>query len=49
MLISALLGGLMAGKIGERRVAGGFKHSTIMMVAGYVLFYILIPPNWKVP
>jgi flagellar protein FlaJ len=46
MLISALVGGLMAGKIGERRVAGGLKHSIVLMVAGYVLFYILIPPNW---
>jgi flagellar protein FlaJ len=46
MLISALAGGLMAGKIGERRVVGGLKHSIVMMVVGYVLFYILIPPNW---
>jgi flagellar protein FlaJ len=46
MLISALVGGLMAGKIGERRVAGGLKHSIVLMVTGYVLFFILIPPNW---
>jgi pilus assembly protein TadC len=48
MLISALVGGLMAGKIGERRVAGGLKHSIILMVTGYVIFYVLIPPNWMV-
>jgi len=48
MLISALVGGLMAGKIGERRVAGGLKHSIILMVTGYVIFYVLVPPNWMV-
>ena len=46
MLISALLGGLMAGKIGERRVAGGLKHSIVLMILGYLIFYFLIPPNW---
>jgi len=46
MLISALVGGLMAGKIGERRVAGGLKHSIVLMIVGYVIFYFLIPPNW---
>ena len=46
MLMSALVGGLMAGKIGERRVAGGFKHSIILMLMGYVIFFLLIPPNW---
>jgi flagellar protein FlaJ len=46
MLMSALVGGLMAGKIGERRVAGGLKHSIVLMVVGYAIFYFLIPPNW---
>lgn len=46
MLMSALVGGLMAGKIGERRVAGGFKHSIMLMLMGYVIFFLLIPPNW---
>jgi flagellar protein FlaJ len=48
MLVSALMGGLMAGKIGERRVLGGLKHSIIQLVMGYVTFYIMIPPNWMV-
>jgi flagellar protein FlaJ len=48
MLISALVGGLMAGKIGERRVLGGLKHSIVLMVVGYAIFYLLIPPNWEV-
>jgi flagellar protein FlaJ len=46
MLISALTGGLMAGKIGERRVAAGLKHSMILSVMGYAIFFFAIPPNW---
>ena len=46
MLVSALTGGLMAGKIGERRVAGGMKHSILLAVLGYVIFFAGIPPNW---
>jgi flagellar protein FlaJ len=46
MLISAMTGGLMAGKIGEQRVAAGLKHSIILSLVGYIVFLILIPPNW---
>jgi flagellar protein FlaJ len=46
MIVSALTGGLMAGKIGERRVAGGMKHSILLAVSGYVIFLMAIPPNW---
>jgi flagellar protein FlaJ len=46
MLVSGLTGGLMAGKIGERRVAGGMKHSILLVVAGYIIFFAGIPPNW---
>jgi archaeal flagellar protein FlaJ len=46
MIISALTGGIMAGKIGERRVAGGMKHSILLLVAGYAIFFAVIPPNW---
>ena len=46
MLVSALTGGLMAGKIGERRVAGGMKHSILLVVVGYAIFFAGIPPNW---
>lgn len=46
MLVSALTGGLMAGKIGERRVAGGMKHSILLVVIGYAIFFAGIPPNW---
>jgi len=46
MLVSALTGGLMAGKIGERRVVGGLKHSILLLAVGYIVFFVVIPPNW---
>jgi flagellar protein FlaJ len=46
MLVSAVTGGLMAGKLGERRVASGLKHAIILCVVGYVIFYFTIPPGW---
>jgi flagellar protein FlaJ len=46
MMMSAVTGGLMAGKLGERRVVGGFKHAVLMIVIGYVIFFFLIPPLW---
>lgn len=46
MIVSAVTGGLMAGKLGERRVAGGLKHAIILTVVGYVIFLFTIPPNW---
>jgi archaeal flagellar protein FlaJ len=45
MMMSALTGGLMAGKIGERRVASGLKHSIILIVVGFMIFLIAIPPT----
>lgn len=48
MIISGVTGGLMAGKIGERRIAGGFKHSIALALVGYIVFLILIPPSWMV-
>ena len=46
MLVSAVTGGLMAGKLAERRVASGLKHAIILTLVGYVIFVIAIPPNW---
>jgi archaeal flagellar protein FlaJ len=46
MMVSSVTGGLMAGKIGERRVAGGLKHGIILVVLGYMIFLVAIPPNW---
>jgi len=46
MLVSAVTGGLVAGKISERRVLGGLKHAIVLSIIGYAVFFILIPPNW---
>lgn len=46
MLISGLMGGLMAGKMSERRVQGGLKHSIALTVIGYIIFYFMMSPNW---
>ncbi len=46
MLVSAVTGGLMAGKLGERRVASGLKHAIILCAVGYVVFFLMIPPGW---
>jgi len=46
MIVSAVMGGLMAGKIGGRRTLGGLKHVIIQVVVGYVIFFVTIPPNW---
>jgi len=47
MIVSALTGGLMAGKIGERRIAGGLKHAIILSIVGYAIFLLAIPPAWS--
>lgn len=46
MMTSAVMGGLMSGKIGERRTLGGLKHAIVQLVAGYIIFFFSIPPNW---
>ena len=46
MIISSFMGGLMAGKIGERRVLGGLKHFIVQVVIGYAIFFVVVPPNW---
>jgi flagellar protein FlaJ len=46
MMVSAITGGLMAGKIGERRVAAGMKHAILLIVIGYAIFFVAIPPSW---
>jgi flagellar protein FlaJ len=46
MLMTALTGGLMAGKLGERRIAGGLKHAILLSVVGYGIFFFTIPPGW---
>ena len=46
MLVSAVTGGLMAGKLGERRIVGGLKHAIILSLVGYIVFLLVVPPNW---
>jgi len=46
MLISAITGGIMAGKLGERRIASGLKHAIVLSIVGYMIFFIVIPPVW---
>jgi flagellar protein FlaJ len=46
MLVSAVTGGLMAGKLGERRIIGGLKHAIILSLVGYTVFLVIVPPNW---
>jgi flagellar protein FlaJ len=46
MLVSGLMSGLMTGKISELRVKAGLKHSILLLVLGYLIFYFMIPPNW---
>jgi flagellar protein FlaJ len=48
MFVSAVTGGLMAGKLGERRTAGGLKHAILLSVIGYFIFFVFIPPGWMV-
>ncbi|UCH03168.1 MAG: type II secretion system F family protein [Candidatus Bathyarchaeota archaeon] len=48
MVISGLMGGLMAGKISGLRALGGLKHSISQLVIGYIVFFVMIPPNWMV-
>jgi flagellar protein FlaJ len=46
MMTSGVMGGLMAGKIGERRVLGGLKYALLLVEVGYLIFYFSIAPNW---
>jgi len=42
MLIQAVLGGLVAGKVGNSRIISGLKHSVIMMIAGFLGYQFTI-------
>jgi len=45
MIVSGLTGGLVAGKLGERRIAAGLKHAIILSVVGYLIFFLTISPT----
>jgi hypothetical protein len=40
--IEAFVGGLVAGKMGEASTGAGLKHSLILMVAAYLVFYMYV-------
>jgi len=40
--IEAFVGGLVAGKMGEASTGAGLKHSLILMVAAYLVFYFYV-------
>lgn len=40
--IQAFFGGLVAGKMGERTVSAGLKHSVILLTSGYLAFKFII-------
>jgi flagellar protein FlaJ len=42
VIIEAFFGGLIAGKMGEASIAAGLKHSLILIVAGFLIFYLII-------
>ncbi len=42
VIIEAFFGGLIAGKMGEASLAAGLKHSLILIVAGFLIFYLII-------
>ena len=41
-IVQALFSGLVAGKMGEGTVSAGFKHSVILLTAGYIALKFLI-------
>jgi len=43
MVIQAVLGGLVAGKMGEGKTLLGLKHSLIMLTLGYIVFKMFLP------
>lgn len=40
--IEAFAGGLIAGKMGEGSMGAGLKHSLILMIMGYLVFYFFV-------
>jgi flagellar protein FlaJ len=42
MMIQSVLGGIVAGKIGNGRIISGLKHAIIMMVTGYLAYEIIL-------
>ncbi len=41
-LFEGFSGGMVAGKMGENMIGAGLKHSVILMVIGFVAFYLIV-------
>lgn len=44
VIVQGIVGGLVAGKIGEARLGAGLKHVVILLVIGFVTFFLFV---WK--
>jgi flagellar protein FlaJ len=42
VIIEAFFGGLIAGKMGEASTEAGLKHSLVLIVTGFLIFYLMI-------
>lgn len=44
VIVQAIIGGLVAGKMGDGRLGAGLKHVMILLIIGFVTFFIFV---WK--
>jgi flagellar protein FlaJ len=44
VIVQAIIGGLVAGKMGEARLGAGLKHVMILLIIGFVTFFLFV---WK--
>jgi flagellar protein FlaJ len=41
-IMQGLFGGLIAGKMGEGALGAGLKHSLILIIIGFLMFYFIM-------
>ena len=41
-IVQGIFGGLIAGKMGENAIGAGLKHSLVLIIIGWVVFFLLI-------
>jgi flagellar protein FlaJ len=42
VVIQAVIGGLVAGKVSEARLGAGLKHVVILLMIAFVIFFIFV-------
>jgi hypothetical protein len=42
VIVQALVGGLVAGKMSEAKIGAGLKHALILLVIGFISFLIFV-------